>query len=100
MFLFSYARQEGKARAFFQGMNPKIFIFSTIMALICAFTIWQIKALVIFVIIAVCSYVIGWSINKKLGGVTGDTLGATNEMIEVMTLLCICILERSLAWIR
>lgn len=95
MFLFPYARQEGKAKVFIQGMNFKVFIFTTIIALICAVAIWKIKGLIILGIIAISSYIIGKFINNKIGGITGDALGAINELTEVIVLFSICILERS-----
>lgn len=94
MFLFPYARQEGKAKIFIQGMNFKIFILATIIALICVVTIWKIKGLIILGIIAISAYIIGRFINNKIGGITGDTLGAINELTEVIVLFSICILER------
>lgn len=99
MFLFSYAREEGKAKVFTQGINLKIFILATIIALACAITIWKIKGLLIFIIIAMSSYITGKFINNKIGGITGDALGAINELTEVVTLFSICILERINLWI-
>jgi len=99
MFLFPYARQKGKAKIFIQGMNFKIFILATIIALICVAIIWKIKGLIILGIIAICAYIIGKFINHKIGGITGDTLGAINELTEVIVLFSICILERSALWI-
>lgn len=99
MFLFPYARQEGKAKVFMKGMNLKIFVFSTIIALVFASAIWKIKGVFIFIIVAMSSYAAGKFINNKIGGITGDTLGATNELIEVIILFNISILERINLWI-
>lgn len=99
MFLFPYAREDGKAKIFIQGMNFKIFILATIIALICVLTIWKIKGLIILGIIAMSAYIIGRFINNKIGGITGDTLGAINELTEVIVLFSICILERINLWI-
>jgi len=95
MFLFPYARNEGKAKAFIQGMNLKIFILSTIIALVCAFMIWQLKGLFIITIVATSAYITGKFINNKIGGITGDTLGAINELTEVIILFSICVIERN-----
>jgi len=95
MFLFPYARNEGKAKAFIQGMNLKIFILSTIIALVCAFMIWQLKGLFIITIAAASAYITGKFINNKIGGITGDTLGAINELTEVIILFSICVIERN-----
>ena len=91
MYLFPYARQEGKAKLFIQGLNLKIFIVSLIVVLIFSFAVWGIKGLLALVIIADCTYLIGKIISRKLGGITGDTLGATIELMEIATLLTVCI---------
>jgi len=92
--LFPYARQEGKAKIFIQGINLKIFILSTVITIICAIAAWRIKGLLILLITLVCVYTTGKFINKKIGGITGDTLGAINELAEVIVLFGVCILQR------
>jgi adenosylcobinamide-GDP ribazoletransferase len=98
IFLFPYARKEGKAKVFTQGITPLIFIFSTIILLACAGLIAKTGSLFVFGISALGAYVIGKFISLKLGGITGDTLGATNEITEVIILFCICVLERTGLW--
>ncbi len=93
MYLFPYARQEGKAKLFIQGMNLKIFIASLIAALIFSFAAWGLKGLLALAIIAGCAYLIGKIITRKIGGITGDTLGATIELTEIATLLTVCIAQ-------
>ena len=99
MFSFPYARKEGKAKVFIQGINLKIFILSTIIAIVSVFAIYKIKGLLVFIIIVMSSYIIGKFINNKIGGITGDTLGATNELTEVIILFSVCILGRVNLWI-
>ncbi len=91
MFLFDYARQEGKARAFMQGMNLKIFVFSSIIVFVLAFSIWQMKGLFALLIVAGCTYLGGRFASRKIGGITGDILGATIELMEIVTLLTVSI---------
>lgn len=91
MFLFPYARGDGKARVFIQGMNLKIFMLSLIAALIFAFAVWGIKGLLVLLIIAGCAYLSGKIISRKIGGITGDTLGTTIELTEIITLFTVCI---------
>jgi adenosylcobinamide-GDP ribazoletransferase len=93
MYLFPYARQEGKAKLFIQGMNLKIFILSTITVIICSFLIWHIQGLIALLIVALCVYTIGKFVSRRIDGVTGDTLGATIEGIEIAVLLTVCIAQ-------
>ena len=94
MFLFPYARPEGKAKIFMQGINFKIFSYATTMALCCVIIIGQLKGLCVSGIIVVGVYGIGKLISKKINGITGDTLGAINELTEVLVLLSLYIFER------
>jgi len=91
-FFFPYARQEGKAEALIKGMNLKIFILSAIAAVFCASIAWQIRGLIVLLIVTGFSYLFGKFSTKKIGGVTGDTLGATIELTEIVTLLSVFIL--------
>lgn len=91
-YLFPYARVEGKAKVFTNGINAPIFIISTLSALIFAFLIWGMKGLVIFLVIAGAAYVSGKFITRKIGGITGDTLGAAIELSEVIALFCVSVM--------
>lgn len=99
IFLFPYARLEGKAKVFTQGVNGKIFTVATIITLVCAGAVWGARGLLILLIIAGCTYLIGKFITRKIAGITGDTLGALDEIVEVITLLSICFIGRSDSWI-
>lgn len=94
MFLFPYARATGKAGMFISGMTPKIFTISTTITLICAFFIGQKKGVLIFLAVAAFVYFSGKFFKKKIGGITGDTLGAVSEVSETLILFLVIILER------
>ena len=93
MYLFPYARQEGKAKLFIQGLNLKILIVSLIVVLVFSFSIWGLKGWLVLLIISGCAYLINKAIAGKIGGVTGDTLGATIEIMEIVVLLTVCITQ-------
>ncbi len=54
---------------------------------------WNGNTLEPILLLAVVAYATGYvfasSVSRKLGGLTGDVYGATNEMIELVLLLCI-----------
>ena len=52
--------------------------------------IWQIKGLIALLIVGIFAYITGRFVTRKLGGITGDTLGATIELTEIVVLLTIC----------
>ena len=91
MFFFPYARTDGKAGVFIRGMNLKILVLSTIVSAICAFLVWHINGLIVLLITAAAAYAFGKFASRKIGGITGDTLGATIELTELVILLTICI---------
>ncbi len=98
-FLFPYARQEGKAKIFTRGMNMKILFLSVISAITFIFAIWGAISLLFFGLAALSAYLIAKSINNKIGGITGDSIGAINELTEIIVLFSICVIEGGGIWI-
>lgn len=94
MFLFPYAREEGKAKVFFKGVNLKIFSWATLVSLLISILLLKLKGLIIFIAVLVFVFLVGKAIADKIGGMTGDTLGAMNELSEPLILLTILILTR------
>jgi adenosylcobinamide-GDP ribazoletransferase len=100
MYLFPYARQEGKAKLFIQGLNLKIFMSSTILTAIFSFLIWHVAGLIVLLAVALWVYIIGKLASRKIGGVTGDILGAAIELTEIFILFIVCISQGSNLWIN
>lgn len=96
IFSFPYARNKGKAKVFIDGINPQIFLSATVITLICTISIWRLKGVLVMLTAAIATYLIAKFITRKIGGITGDTLGAINEIIEVAVLFSILIIERTL----
>ncbi len=91
MFSFPYARQEGKAAVFIRGLTPKVFITALVSIAVFSIIIWQIKGLLILGIASACAHLLNRLINDRIGGITGDTLGATIELTEIIILLTVCL---------
>ncbi|MFH1481402.1 MAG: adenosylcobinamide-GDP ribazoletransferase [Pseudomonadota bacterium] len=86
-----YARAgEGTARPFVQGSSSKsrfIAHFSSIM--VCLF--FSLGGLFLFFVGWITTRLLGHSFKRGFGGITGDLLGTTNELVEII-LLMICAL--------
>ena len=91
IFFFPYAREGGKAKPFFDGINLKIFSLATLMGLFFCAIFFDIKGLMIFVITAFLLFLVNRIIANKIGGLTGDTLGAVNELCEICILIAVLI---------
>jgi len=98
IFSFPYARKEGKAKIFTDNINKTIFVFATITGILFAYVVWQINGLLILAIAAGVANLFSNFVTRKIGGITGDTLGAQNEISEVFILILIFIMERSYLW--
>ncbi len=85
--LFPYARQsEGLGGRFIRSLSRREGFISTVFALLVMVFIFKLKALILIPVIAVFLTGFNFYFYKKIGGITGDTLGALNEITEVLTL--------------
>lgn len=88
---FPYARKDGKAKLCIEGTNFMGVILATVITLIIAIALFGIKGLSICAFVAVTLYLFGKIVTQKIGGITGDTLGAASEIMEVAALFSICL---------
>lgn len=86
LYLFGYAREQGKAKGFFGLLTFRELFFGTLLVLIFAALIWNWKGISLFTLSLVFTYLFNSRINKKIDGITGDTLGAALELNEVLIL--------------
>lgn len=86
IYLFPYARNEGKAKAFFGNLNLKELIFPTAFTLFFVCLIWRWRGLLVFAVALIFMYISNRYAAKRIGGITGDVLGATLELNEVFIL--------------
>lgn len=98
MFLFPYARGEGKAQGFFKNIDSKNFILASVVTLFLAMVLWQLKGILIIGIVALSTYVTGKFVNGRIGGITGDTLGAVNEISQIIVLAGVYIMKEIGLW--
>lgn len=88
---FGYARSgNGTALVFTRFAGGKEYVISTLITAVILFGLFQFRGLVVMLIIAAVTLFVGLFFKRRIGGVTGDIMGAANEINEVITLLMIC----------
>lgn len=94
VYLFTYARKDGKAKGFFGNLSFGKLLLLTLAVLLFASLIWGWKGLFVFTLVLVFTYFFNRYVNKRIGGVTGDTLGASLELNEVLILFACLLVYR------
>lgn len=87
MFAFPYARSSGLGTAFQVGARWRQLGVALLTAAVAAGLLLRFSGLVLLAIAAVVALGLGLWFRRSLGGMTGDTYGATNEVAEVTVLL-------------
>jgi adenosylcobinamide-GDP ribazoletransferase len=89
-----YARfGEGLGKSFTENLRTRETAFSLVSAFGIALLLMGVKGILVF--LGICLFSLGYRFFfvKKLGGVTGDILGAANELTELLCLLILIVLE-------
>ena len=90
---FNYARSGyGTALAFTRYAGKKEYVISSLITAAIVTGLFLLKGLLILVFIMAVTFLLGLFFKKRIGGVTGDIMGAGCELSEVTTLLLIYIL--------
>lgn len=90
-----YARPDGGlAKPFAEGAGKRELWVSTGVAVAVAAVLLGLKGVLIVGLNALLNQGIRAYFHRRLGGITGDILGATNELSEVFCLSLICMLSR------
>lgn len=85
-FTSNYARKEGKAKYFIEYNSKKEFLAGSIFTIVLFLLLMQTKGIILLGLsLLPVSLFINY-IKRKIGGMTGDTIGATNEIAEVVVL--------------
>jgi len=70
----------------------KEWLMSTLITIAVVLVLLGIKGFIFFLIILALTFAFISLIKNKIGGMTGDTLGALNEVVEVASLFLILLL--------
>lgn len=92
MALLPYARKnEGIGALFYSGTNRWAPFFSALFFISAAALLIPSKLVLLSMILVISVVLFSWICRKKIGGATGDTLGAICELSEAMILMAFCI---------
>lgn len=86
MSFFKYARSNGKAKIFIENINFKIVLITTIMVITLNTVFFKLQGLLMLIIVVCISLLAAKIVSNKIEGITGDVLGAVNEISEVVFL--------------
>lgn len=87
IFLFPYARKEGKGGIFSGALSREDLFFSFILTLILSIIIGRFYGFIALFISLFFGYLFAFYLNWRIGGLTGDTYGAICEFTEAIALL-------------
>jgi adenosylcobinamide-GDP ribazoletransferase len=92
-FLAPYARPEGGlGQAMVAGMNPGLLVWATASAVVLVLGMGRLPGLAALAAGGAAAWLLSLYFSRRLGGITGDTLGAANEILECLTLLVMLLL--------
>ncbi|MBM4447453.1 MAG: adenosylcobinamide-GDP ribazoletransferase [Chloroflexi bacterium] len=94
IFTFPYAKRSGMGLAFKRGATWQKLTIATVLALIVAVALLKLWGLVLMAALWLIAFGIASCFRSRLGGLTGDTYGAINELAEVLVLLLLILIGR------
>lgn len=83
----TYVREQGTGKPFASMVTASQVAGSTLFALACSILCFGYKALVVITIVLASLWFAQCYVRRKLGGITGDVLGAINSLIELSVYL-------------
>ncbi len=91
--VFPSARPTGLGAAFHQAVTTKRLVLASIIALVIVLVAGQFIGLLVWVTVTVTALVPGLWITRSIGGLTGDSYGAIEEVGEVVALLVLVVVR-------
>jgi len=107
IFAYPYARPSGLGKVFKQGVSWQSFAVATIITLAVTIGVTWLANITYFYLVGVVLMFSIWAIvtvmaaylKHKFSGLTGDTYGAINEVVEVCVLIIIALLAYNRWWL-
>ena len=82
-----YARDEGKAKYFVEHAKYGACAAGALFTLILFWLVMSVKGVILFALLSAAMFLFIKCIQRRIGGMTGDTIGATSEVAEAAALL-------------
>ncbi len=90
IFVFPYARKDGGlGQTFKQQATWQKLVIATLIVLAVSGGLLRWQGTILMVIAWIIATTLGYFLRSRLGGLTGDTYGAINEIVEVVTLMVV-----------
>ena len=95
-YLSPYARPEGGlGQAMTTGVSGRVLLGTTLSTLVLAFLSCLLGGLLLLAVAGAAVWLCSLYFRKRLGGITGDVLGAANEVLEILVLAGLLLLPPS-----
>jgi adenosylcobinamide-GDP ribazoletransferase len=91
--IFPSARSTGLGAAFHQAVTTERLVLASIVALTIVLIAGQWIGLIVWATTSATTLMLGFWITRNLGGLTGDSYGAIEEVVEVVALLVLVIVR-------
>ena len=91
--LGEYARKNGMSNGIIGKNGKKEAVISIIITMILSFTILKAKGLIILIFAILFILLLMKGVKRKIGGITGDTMGASLELTSILVLLAGVVLK-------
>lgn len=89
---YEYARPAGGTGSFTVHVGYREIIYNSLTVIILTFFLLKLYGFILLAAVTAGTALLEWYIYKKIDGITGDTLGATSECIEVLTLVTLLVI--------
>jgi len=91
--VFPGARPTGLGAVYHQAITTRRLLITGIISLVIVLITGQLIGLIVWIAVTLISMLLGYWITQSLGGLTGDTYGAIEELTESIALLLLVMLR-------
>ena len=91
-YLSPYVRKEGLGHPFAQGISSVGLCIATLTVIVLSILLAGMSGVIIILVATLLGFIWSTWFGKKIGGITGDVVGAFNEILEMVVLLIFSII--------